>query len=75
MSQIIRVMNLEGKDYLDQYEAADFMCMSLSKFKQVLSLPKMKIRPFNNHGKVVFRKVDLIKEIERQSRLKAKVVI
>jgi predicted DNA-binding protein (UPF0251 family) len=69
MSQIIRLINLEGKDYLDQWEAADYMCMSLSKFKQTLALPKMKIKPFNNHGKTVYRKADLAKEIERQAKL------
>lgn len=73
MSQIVRIMNIEGKDYLDQWEAADYMCMSLSKFKMTLVEPRVKIKPFNNHGKTIYRKADLIKEIERQAKLKVKL--
>jgi len=68
MTQIVRIFNIEGKDYLDQYEAAHYMCMSLSKFKQLLGV--MKTKPLNNHGKVVYRKTDLTKEIEKQVRAK-----
>lgn len=73
MSQIVRIMNLEGKDYLDQWEAADYMCMSLSKFKLTLAEPRVKIKPFNNHGKTVYRKADLAKEMERQAKIKVKL--
>lgn len=65
MSQIVRIFSLEGKDYLDQYEAAHYMCMSIAKFKQLLSTTD--IKPLNNHGKVVYRKTQLTGIIESQN--------
>ena len=65
MTQVLRIYNLEGKDFLDQWEASHYMCMSLTKFKQLLDTTS--IKPLNNHGKVVYRKTDLTKVIEQQN--------
>lgn len=65
MSQVVRIFSLEGKDYFDQWEAAHYMCMSLSKFKQLLE--DMPIKALNNHGKVVYRKSELTEIIEQQN--------
>lgn len=64
MTQIVRIFNIEGKDFLDQYEAAHYMSMSLSYFKQIL--PDTPIKALNNHGKIIYRKKDLTKHIESQ---------
>lgn len=65
MTQIIRIFSIEGKDFLDQWEAAHYMCMSVSKFKQML--PKTDIKSLNNHGKTVYRKSELATFIELQN--------
>ena len=65
MSQIVRIFSLEGKDYLDQHEAAHYMCMSIAKFKQLLSTTA--IKALNNHGKVIYRKSQLTEIIEKQN--------
>jgi len=66
MTQIVRLFNIEGKDFLDQFEAAHYMCMSLSKFKLLLTANKVKA--LNNHGKIVYRKTELTKLIEDQNK-------
>lgn len=71
MSQVVRMYFLEGKDYLDQWEAAHFMSMSLSKFKLIIRERGVKIKPFNSFGKTVYRKSELIKEMEKQAKKKA----
>jgi hypothetical protein len=65
MSQVIRIFSLEGKDFLDQWEAAHYMCMSVSKFKQLLDSTDIKV--LNNHGKTVYRKTELTAVIEKQN--------
>ncbi len=65
MTQILRVYDLVGKDYFDQWEAAHYMCMSVSKFKQLV--PTTSIKPLNNHGKTVYRKTELEQFIEKQN--------
>jgi len=64
MTQTVRIFSIDGKDYLDQWEAAHYMCMSLTYFKQIL--PESKIKAFNNRGKTIYRKKDLTKFIEGQ---------
>lgn len=73
MSQLVRIFSLEGKDYFDQFEAAEYMCISTSKFHQALEDPRCKIKVVNSIGKRLFKKTELKTEIERQNRLKKRV--
>lgn len=66
MTQIVRVYNIEGKDYLDQWESAHYMCLSLPKFRRLVQ--DENIRSLNNHGKIVYRKSDLAKIVEKQNK-------
>ena len=66
MSQTVRVFSLGGKDYLDQWEAAHYMCMSVSKFKQIID--NEGVKALNNHGKVIYRKSELTTIIEKQNK-------
>jgi hypothetical protein len=64
MTQTIKVFHLDGKEFLDQLEAAHYMCLSLAKFRQ---LPEGTVTPLNNYGKIVYRKSELKEIIESQN--------
>jgi hypothetical protein len=63
-SQLIRLINLLGKDYLNEEEAAFYACVSISQFRAKASeygiIPRRKWM-----GRTIYRKSDIQAAIER----------
>ena len=53
---------LSGKDYFTEYEAAHYMGVSLTKWKEIKK--EHDIQPLRPHGKNLYRRIDLQAIIE-----------
>lgn len=62
--QTVRFFMLEGKDFFTIEEAAHYMCVSVSKFKEIKK--ENALKPINNHGKMIYRRADLRRLVEDQ---------
>lgn len=60
-----KVINLLGKDYLTVDEAAHYACVSPRQFR--IHADKLGILPFRFMGKIVYRRADLQRAMEREA--------
>jgi hypothetical protein len=59
----VQCLNLLGKDYFTEQEAAHYCCVSLSQFRKRMT--EFSIVPGVFMGKKVYRRADLSKAMER----------